>query len=265
MGDNTFPERMQEARKAKAAKKEKPATAQGVGESQRFGGNYNPERSSEELDWSKLTLNGMPIAPDLYNKLPYFYTDQAIAEREAKRGPDAGRVQFVRDQQDKVVDKYADGLAANMEPWEGGIDPLLETKKRHEEPGWRYRYVSERKAAIDGWRGWKAVEVAIGGVKQMIKIGNSILARMPEDKAKQRDRFMREKAESQMVAATEKVQELRDQFVSETDLKRIARRRRADEHEGFQSVRGDVREADDPDFQGMEAEYMPQGGQEPRP
>lgn len=240
---------------AKSDAKAKAPMSAGIGESQRFGGTHERVLAEGEVDWSKLTLNGLPIPEDLHGRLPYFYTDQAIAEREAKRDPNAPHVEFLRDQQDKVVDKYADGLADGIEPWEGGIDPLAETLKPHQRPGERYHYVSQAKVSRDGWRGWQPVETVVGGVTTMVKIGTSILARMSEDRAKKRDRFMRDKAREQMVQATEKVQELRDQSISERSLKNIARRRRVDENEGFQSVYGDERETDDRDFQSIQSDY----------
>jgi hypothetical protein len=232
------------AAKKKAAIAKAPMS-QGVGESKRFGGDYNPPLAEGEVDWDKLTLNGQPIPPEIRTKLLYHYTDQAIAQRMENQPA----VQFTRHEEDKqIFDKFEDGLKANVEPWEGGVDPLIETKKAHEQPGTRYRYLSQAKVDRDGWRGWEPVKVMVKGVETIVKLGNMMLGKMSEDRAIKRDKFFQSRAKEQMVDAQDRVAELRDQVISEKNMRDIKRRRRVDEHEGFQTVHGDSRETDDPDF-----------------
>lgn len=231
-------------------KREKAAMSTGVGESKPFGGDHERELQPGERDWSKLTLNGMPIPPEVQATLPYYYTDQAVAERESKRDPNAVRVEVLRGPEEKMIEKYRDGLMAESEPWESGIDPLLETRKRFGEPGKRYRFLSEAKVGTDGWRGWKPVETIENGVAKVVKLGKMIFGWMPEEKAQKREKFFADKAREQMVQAQERVLETVDRIADATKMRKIARRHgQAGQDEGFQSVRGDERDMNDVDFE----------------
>lgn len=268
----SFPEKMaaaKAAKKAKAGETARPATAQGVGDSRRFGGNYAPPLQAGEVDWSALTVNGKPIPSHLYGLIPLHHTDQMVEAREASRDPNAPIIEFGLGPEDKAAARMRDGLLGGIplgegpmasesaEPWEGGIDPLGEMKKRHEEPGFRYRFLSERKIENDGWRGWNPVKTVKNGIATMAKMGNMILCNMSEDRAKKRDQFFRDKAETAMVKNQEQQAATLEQArrdgvlrISDKQLDKIARRRGQEgEDTGFQSVRGDAREMDDVDFE----------------
>lgn len=91
--------------------------------------------------------------------------------------------------------------------------------------------------------------VSEGGAKKQVKLGNMILGRMPEKRAKARDQHMRDKAEEQMVQANEAVQEQQEQIMSKARIDRMNRRRGVDDRdEGLVSHRGDSAEMNDRDF-----------------
>ena len=253
----SFGAKMAARKRAAKGDKEKAAVSNGIGESKVFGGTHERQLADGERDWSLLTLNGMPIPLDVQGHLPYYYTDQAVAERAARPQP---AVEFTRHEEDKkMFDKYEDGLRASVEPWEAGVDPLLEVKKANIEAGQRYRYLSATKIDRDGWRGWEPVKKVIGGIEQVVKLGTMILGKMSEDRAVKRDKFFQGKAKEQMVNAQEQVAELRDRVISDRDMKNIKRRRRVDEHEGFETVYGDEQETDDQDFDSMRARDLSSG------
>lgn len=262
-----FGERMaakKSEKKTASSTTERAPIAAGVGESKRFGGTYTRELAEGERDMTECTLNGHPIPDELRGVIAWEMTDQAREERETMLDAtrpgwrDEPRVSVGREPVEKSVDKFRDGLADSVEPWEGGIDPLLEIKKKHGKPGERYRFLNESKIDRDGWRGWEAVKAKDeDGVERTVKLGRMIFAKMPEAKAKKRDRFMAEQAEQQMVSHQERHADILEQArrdgllkVSDAGLERIARRRgQGGQDVGRVAVTGDARELNDPDFE----------------
>ena len=174
---------------AKKAKQQKPgaAIAAGVGESKRFGGgNYEREaRRGRRPDLSQCTVNGGPIPEHMLSVTTYAMTDQCREEREAMLDAtrpgwrDEPHVSIGRDPLEKSVDKFRDGLIDGVEPWEGGIDPLLEMKKKHGKPGERYRFLNPVKVDRDGWReAGNRLRYSKKGIEKTVELGRMIFAKM---------------------------------------------------------------------------------------
>lgn len=196
---------------------------------------------TDTIDWSKLTVAGQPIPAHLHGLIAYELTDQAAAEREAKREYEPSGITMGADPLDKGVDKYAAGLRDDVDQW-ANPDPLKECAAKHVGPGERHRFLSTRKIDRSGMRGWEPKIATENGTKKMVTVGGMILATMPEERAQSRDRFFKEKAANAMVAATDKQRELNDQAASQT----LGRKKSVDK--GFESFRGDPGQMNDSAF-----------------
>src|SRR5690348_16552072 len=99
----------------------KKIQAAGVGESRPFIA--EPGAFPEgEIDWPKVTVNGLPLAENLWGLLPYAQTDQGRAENNA--GKQESRVTITRTEEDKRIQRMADFQYDSAEPGLG--DPMKE-------------------------------------------------------------------------------------------------------------------------------------------
>lgn len=185
----------------------------------------------ETIDWSKLTVGGLPIPEHLQGLVPWASTDQATEERRANRKHEPSGIEFGADPLDKGVEKFRDGLEAGVDPWDNP-DPLHEKALEVVKPGERHRFLSPRKITQAGLRGW-VPKVDVKG--NQVTVGEMILATMPEDVAKRRDKRMRAKADAAMVKSTEREVELTEQALDLT----LGRNRKKGVDKGFESYRGD--------------------------
>lgn len=142
-----------------------------------------------------LTVNGAP-APD---NVPFALTDQGIERRNRERaalGYSESSINITG-----FVDQADKGVMRAVRTW-GDYDPLAEAKSRVERPDRRYRYLSPRVMEKKGLRGW---ELERGERGEGVRVGELLLASMPEDAARERDRHY-------MAQASEKESEARGEY-----------------------------------------------------
>lgn len=207
-----------------AANSRKPQST-GVGESKPH---IAPEGSFEPgtIDWSALTLNGQPIPEHLHGLLPYEMTDQGCEEKNAGKEP--SRVQFLSDEVDKKVQRYRDDLSGDR-PFEEVHDPLAIAMKENLPRGHRGLFMSEQKCSRDGMRrgvlDYEPVLVEKDGKLERVKVGSMFLGSVPEERARQAERYYEEKTATLTQAATDKVREQSNAIASEAKLKRLDNKR----------------------------------------
>jgi hypothetical protein len=182
---------------------ERPPVANGVGDSQRFGGN-DPEISEANLSdprhMSNCTVNGERVPEHLWALLPYELTDQGSAERElANFGkPKPSGVSITRDELHGRIGQRGEDLSRGMrsidangvvrsEIIERGIqpydasDPMRELVLEHVPVGMRPLFLSSRRITATGsTRGYTIARDERG---EPIRLGTSILGYIPEDRA----------------------------------------------------------------------------------
>jgi hypothetical protein len=226
---------------------------QGVGESKLHGGDtpgLTPERN-----W---TIDGKKVPA--YLNVPYDVTDQGRAERKAKieasggiiadhhlemtdandkragavGNPDgAGFAKGALDPRDLTYQEPDNALGKYREGLENGVDPLdnpngMEAAMRKHLPaGMRGRFLSPRKCAIDGTRGWEPILVDDGkGTMVQVRVGDMILAAMPENRAKRREeRTVQMHAEQISNTAEEARERIAQAGVDAAALRRVAKKR----------------------------------------
>lgn len=139
-----------------------------------------PQTTPPESEW---TLNGNPIPDHLKGLIPFRLTDQGTEQFNAGKEP--ARVQIVQDEFSKKLQQHEDTNPAVM-PWQY-TDPVEASKSRVPNvDGKRFGLLSSRVCEKDGLRGWQPERDKDG---HEIKVGNMMLASMPEGMAAQRDRY----------------------------------------------------------------------------
>jgi hypothetical protein len=159
-----------------------------------------------------LTINGQAIAPEDVHRIPYRYTDQGIAEENAKKAAEGRlakgpKVEFTGDAWDK-------GLAA-LENFEGP-DAQKEgiTRVAHPE-GKAFRYLSDKVIDRRGMRGWEFEEDSKG---RRITVGGMALASMPKAKAQQRNAYYRGLSNEALQHAEENMQERMERTIRDAGV-----------------------------------------------
>jgi hypothetical protein len=193
------------------------------------------DREEKPTDRSGWTVNGVAVdsLPDPH-AIPYAITDQAIEERNARPNvrPPSG-IRLGADPVEKAIQERRDGLEAGMETWEAA-DPFRETAERHVQAGHRPRLLSPAKVEKEGLRGWKPVVSENG---DPVKVGNMILASMPEQRAEARERHYAGKTRVAVQKVHDKYREEHKAGMSELGGSR-ASRGLPDPTEGLQVTRG---------------------------
>jgi hypothetical protein len=224
----------------------KKAQTQGVGASRPFVA--TPGTFEESYNWAKLTVNGQPIPEDLWGTFPYRMTDQGAIEFNAGKEPARAEVlrseplssrpadELVRTMRDRSIEQSVDQFRESMELAELE-NPQEVLMKQHLPAGMRGLWMSERKVAKEGMRrgvlDYVPVLIEVDGKKERVRSGEMFLGMVPEAKARAADAHYARKAESQMVAAVETVQEQTEAFMTEGRQKRVVRQGRG-EYDGFQ-------------------------------
>src|SRR5258708_18807057 len=180
---------------AKKNTDEKAPTAQGFGESQMFADPKSNQTSYLEALHINGKLIGENFAREQIALLRYEWTDEGIAERNEGKVESAARV--TADGFEKACEARADHLSnESMEPWEAP-DPMKELADAYVGKGMRPRFLSpvvvEKRAR--GLRGWEPVRDQNGN---LVKLANMVLAQMPEEKARKRQRYYQEMGASQL-------------------------------------------------------------------
>lgn len=194
----------------KSAQGKKP-TAQGVGESKPHiapEGTFEPTR-----DWSQLTIQGEPIPRYLWDLLTYEMTDQGAAEKNA--GKEFSNVRVSLDAHDKrIIQRKEAVLDRGLQAWEAP-DPRRELIEKHVKPGERPHFLSPSKVAQAGTRGWVPVLDEQG---REVKLGEMILATMPEDSARQREAMVAARTKRQQSQSVEQFQEQQAQMLTDAGV-----------------------------------------------
>jgi len=156
---------------------------------------------------AKKTVGGKPIDPAFEHAIPHRYTDAGVAEHANRPNVDktGPRVQVIADEFDKKIQQRMDA----MEPWQAP-DPMQELADAHVEPGFRARFLSDRVVQRSGTRGWEVVKNEKG---DPVRLANMVLAKMPEQKAEQRNAYYREQAREQARDAVEHYQEEQERLI----------------------------------------------------
>lgn len=180
---------------------------------------------------SRLTVNGAPIPPELLSAIPYANTDQGLAERLAK--PTA-HATVTRDALSKRIEERADFRRESLEPWEAP-DPMKDLADKHVKPGMRARFLSPEKVRRDGARGFEPVIDA----GDPVKLGEMILAQMPEERAVARNHYYQSLGTEQMSRVEQEFKEGQQRLARDAGFRGRAVE---DADTGVHSVRGNEEE-----------------------
>lgn len=162
------------------AAKKTNKSAGGIGPSRTFAAPAGTFAQQPEF-----TIEGVPVSNSPHaHAIPSHYSDEAIAERAAR--PHAV-TSVTRDAFDKKILERADFRTHEAEPWLAP-DPMKELIAEHCPSGHVPRFLSEKKVAQDGFRGWQPV---ISDTGDPIRLGNMALASMPKDMAERRNKYYR--------------------------------------------------------------------------
>lgn len=160
-----------------------------------------------------LTVNGRPIAEEDRHKIPYRYTDQGIAEENARKAAE-GRL-ATGPKVEVTGDAWYKGLDA-LENFEGP-DAHKEGISRVAHPeGKSFRYLSDKVIDKRGKRGWEFEQDAEG---RRIVVGGLTLASMPAAKAERRNEFYRAQGNEALRDATEHAQERIERTIHDAGVK----------------------------------------------
>jgi hypothetical protein len=204
-----------------------------VGESKRF---VAPEGTFPPTDWSKLTLNGLPIPETLWGAVTYEMTDQGAAEKNAKARASNGegwpRIEHGADPDDKGIDRYGDELDDGRGD---ALDPMAQAMAGHVPAGHRGRFFGPKKTHLEGMvRAGIKYETVLDKDGKKIEIGGMFLGTAPTPVVERMLRREHEDARDRIGAAEDAVHEQNERIMSESGLTRVARRHR--ELEGITGV-----------------------------
>lgn len=150
-----------------------------------------------DLHVGGVRIGDLPI--EAQGRILYQQTDEGIAENNAGKSPK--RFEVTRDEFTKTLDHRRDavkdfGMALDEAP-----NPTKELMDKHIKPGMRGRILSPKVIERKGMRGWEPVLDENG---QQVKLRDAILGQMPEDRAKQRNRQVRERGRQLLGEVTQK-------------------------------------------------------------
>lgn len=180
-----------EARRAKGEERKRLQALAGIPDSKPFGGSLaaadNPILNCHV---GGVLVRNMPM--EAQGRILYRQTDEGIAEANEGKVECAARV--TSDPLSNSIQQRRDQLTStDMQPWEA-VDPLREIASAHVAPGMRPKFLSPEVVKKKGNRGFEPV-IKDG---QPVKVGNLILAQMPEEKAQQRNRHYREQGQKML-------------------------------------------------------------------
>lgn len=182
-------------------------------------------------------VNGVPIPPELAHAIPYDNTDEGLAEIREKRTH--AMTEFLADPVDKQVSARRDFLHDNDEPWMAP-DPLKEVADAHVQRGMRPKFLSPSKVDREGTRGWKPVAGKNG---DPIRLGNLILAEMPEEKARARNRHYEGLGQTKLAEIQAEHEQEQARLVSDGGIRRSSAAKRLSDPDnldsGLHQQRGD--------------------------
>ena len=180
-------------------------SAQGVGESKLFGGNYAVDENPVlNLHVGGVFVRDLPI--ESQGRILYQQTDEAIAERNEKArysdSTPASGIKIGDEPFDKALKQRRDDLGEReMEPYEAR-DPLKEVADANARPGFRPKFLSPRRVKENGGTGdYEVVKDAKG---DPVSVKGMILGQMPEARAAARNRFYQRKSNDLLKQITER-------------------------------------------------------------
>lgn len=195
--------------------------ASGVGESRRFGGNQLP--TEEQKRWESATIDGNPVDPAVWGKIPWRFTDQGQAEYNA--GKARPLVEVTRAAEDKSIDRFRDGRISNH--LLHGKDPLQVIMDRHLDSGssglWMDKEVIKRQGMTRGFLEYAVVRDAEG--KPVEEMG-MVLAAVPVEAKEEADRLYKNLGEQKLKDEQETVQRNADEALGPHSFKDLAKRKR---------------------------------------
>lgn len=215
---------------AKSDHGKKPIAA-GVGESKRF----NAPAAFEPV--RELHVGGVPLSElgEAAALIPYDNTDEGIAEKLQKPQAVAS---VVRDELDGRILERRDARASDMEPW-AVPDPMKELAERYVRPGMRPKFLSPSKVQREGTRGFEVVK---DERSEPVKLGNMLLAQMPEEKAIARTRHYQQLGLSKQAEMKNEFTEQQERLLRDAGMRPGLLRDRGPDGEGLRSVRGNLSE-----------------------
>jgi len=172
-----------------------------------------------------------PIAD---HALPHAMTDEGLAERAAERRakgkPEGSGIRVEARDPAEFEERIAANaqaqpdmdrqLKARMAAQEGAIEPWEapdvneHLTRKHIKPGFRGRFLSPSTINMRGMRGFAPVKDADGNT---VRMGNMILAQMPEERARKRERYYKDKADSELRGVNENFQTAVERASADTD------------------------------------------------
>lgn len=202
----------------------------GIGESKTFNA---PPGTFPEMDWGKLTLNGLPVAEELRHLVSYAMTDQGVAERveiaraasgtqpNGERWP---RVEFGKGPDEKKLDEFADDEDYNLpEPFAQLAD--LARSRGDLKPGQRHRMMAPKATALLGMvRERIEYEVVKDKNGKEYVSGGCVLAAAPEDEVAKVERRHKRRAQENDIKSTEEIRAINERMMGPGGLERSARR-----------------------------------------
>lgn len=163
----------------------------GIPDSPIFHRNFDqaPEVPNELLD---LHVNGtlvrdLPI--EMQRNMRRIWTDEGFAE--ANQGKEPRRVETIRDEfTGSCLQRKDDIIDRGMEPWEAA-NPMKELASQYVRPGFKAKFLSPARVDKDGMRGYQPILKPNG---DPVKLRNMVLAEMPVERVKARNKFFSDKA-----------------------------------------------------------------------
>lgn len=181
-------EKAAEARRRKIEEKRRRQEAAGIPDSKppvAPEGTF-AEKSILDCHVGGVLVRDLPV--EVQGRILYQQTDEGIAE--ANEGKVAGAARVTEDGFTKTCQHRKDAIVnQGMQPWEAP-DPLREVADKHVRPGFKGRFLSPSTIDQRGMRGFEPVRDKDGNP---VKVRNLILGEMPEEKARQRNEFYRDK------------------------------------------------------------------------
>lgn len=138
-----------------------------------------------DLHVGGVLIRDLPI--EMQGRILYQQTDEGIAERNEGKVESAARV--TKDPFTKQMEHRKDSVRDLGMDLADAPNPMKEAMERYIEPGMRGRFLSPKVIDRRGMRGWEPVLDEKG---QQIKVRDTILAQMPEQRAIARNKAVRE-------------------------------------------------------------------------
>lgn len=203
-------------------------TSTGTGESRIFSA---PADDPMRVEPPVRTVNGVPIPPEFAHAIPYDHTDQGIAERAAQ--PKAWSSGF-SDSFDKLIAERRESLMEGTPTW-AAPNPMKELADAHIGPGMSPRFLSPSKCDREGTRGFQVVRNEKG---DPVKLGNMVLAQIPEELAQKRRQHYQDQGRQAQAKVIDEYQEQSAQLARVVTGRPAGRTHHPDGDEGLQSVTG---------------------------